>query len=174
MINRNPTKPAAAVFGLMALTLAALAQGPLPPPPPLPSAQSFAPVKAASAPLLIPEGLAPENRDPFWPVGYRPKSKDELERERAQAAQTRHVINPALWDEAQAVLRIGGSMQTPQGFTALINGELVKTGDIVSLRYKNQQYRWKIDSVALSGVSLSRLDVTPLDQLQKTSGKDRP
>ncbi len=183
MANRNPTKLARFGFGLALLALAPLVHGQLPPPP-LPAGTAAGPGLPAAAavlsaapspvPIVIPAGLSPANRDPFWPVGYRPKSREEIERERRLATASQKPVSPPRWEEAQALMRIGGSMRTPRGFTALINGELVKAGDIVSLRFKEKLYRWKIDSVALSGVSLSPLDFTPIEQLPNNPGKDRP
>lgn len=169
MVNRTPTEIARFGFGLALLALAPLAQGQIPPAPAPPFMAS-----APAAPIVIPAGLEPANRDPFWPVGYRPKSREEIERERRLATASQKPVSPPRWEEAQALMRIGGSMRTPRGFTALINGELVKAGDIVSLRFKEKLYRWKIDSVALSGVSLSPLDFTPIEQLPNNPGKDRP
>lgn len=149
---------------LVSLALAASARAEATPP------DAAQPARPRAAPVL-----SPEHRDPFWPVGWRPKTPEELELERAKAALSKKSVSPDLWDEARALLRIGGSMRTPSGHTALINGNPVKKGDQIALPYKGRQYRWKVDAITLAGVSLLPLDAVSLEPPPPPpTGKDRP
>ncbi len=153
------------------------AQGPSTPPLD-PAAESrpgsiARPSGAVTQPRL-PENLAPGNRDPFWPVGYAPKSAAEIEREKALAQASQSRISAPKWSDAKASLRIGGYIKTPSGYAALVNNSVVAAGDIVSLIYDGKQYRWKIESVSAHGISFAQLDYMQPDAKSPTPGKDRP
>lgn len=157
--------------GLVTAALSALGQLPAPPPslPPVPEAPVAA---ASSAPVqqhAIPEGLTPAARDPFWPVGYVPKSAEELEREKHQGDSGPNIPAPK-WSEAKAALRIGGYMKSPIGYTALVNNALVKIGDTIVLTFDGKQYRWNVESISAGGITLTPLDWT---QIEKTPLKPK-
>ena len=184
-IHKSIRFPAFAVLATAALLASPLrAQAP-PPPIPIPAAAPqvpaaalpAAPETAASAeapPVVIPEGLTPDKRDPFWPVGYRPKSAEELAQEKMRSEMLRKNIAPPKWDEARAGLRIGGYMKTPGGYTSLVNNALVNAGDVVALLFEGKQYRWKVETISARGISLAQLDWVQVDNVTQNSGKGQP
>lgn len=171
----------------LVLTLAfpALAQPPPLPPVP-PGLQSPSPLPPASAPaagveeprieesFAIPEGLTPANRDPFWPIGYVPKSADELEAERTRSSSGANRAGKPRWTEARESLRIGGYMKGPKGYTALVNNGLLNPGELVSHVFEGILYRWKVDAISSRGISFVPLDWVPADGSLPKPGKDRP
>jgi hypothetical protein len=122
----------------------------------------------------IPEGLTPRIRDPFWPVGYAPRSAADIEREKALAAAARDKVTGPKWTEARATLHVGGYLKTPAGYNALVNNSVVTRADIVSLVYDGKLYRWKVESVSANGISFVPLDWVSVESKPKITGKDRP
>lgn len=104
-----------------------------------------------------------EYRDPFWPVGYDPetarieaerggKSPDEIAAEEDKLKQN--------WGKAQAMLKISGlSRMGDQGYFAIVNGQMLRAGDTVSIEIPAGMFVWKIVDISSDGVKLRRLQV---------------
>ncbi len=104
-------------------------------------------------------------RDPFWPTGYIPK-RLRISRSAATAARE---FNPLLpnWDEARKRLYVRGVSRVGLGrdgiearYLGMVNGRWVEAGDIVSVRYEGNVYRWQIRAIDAQGLRLIRLNVT--------------
>jgi hypothetical protein len=154
----------------------------IPPPPPTPAAEGV-PSAAVTTPATtnalvlsppIPEGLTPVSRDPFWPVGYAPKSAAELEREKSAAEASRNKVSGPKWSEARASLRVGGYMKTQDGYAALVNNSVVTPTDVIALIFEDKLYRWKVETVSANGISFIQLDWTSVASKPQSPGKDRP
>lgn len=113
------------------------------------------------------EGPASNHRDPFWPVGYVPRkvTKSKVAPAGANPRPTA-VPEPLEWDEAGRHLEINGisHMGREKGtkkerYMAVVNGKVVEAGDPVSVALGNRVYRWRIQEIKPSGLSLSKLDV---------------
>lgn len=102
-------------------------------------------------------------RDPFWPVGYDPdaarreaerggKSADEVAAERDRLEES--------WNEAQTRLKITGlSRMADQGYFAIINDQMVRAGDTVSIETSEGIFVWKVADIGSEGIKLRRLRV---------------
>lgn len=109
-------------------------------------------------------------RDPFWPVGYVPR-KVQNYKDKARGNVVTGVeivpepVKTPVWDEAGKKLDIRGisliherDSKTPK-YLAMIAGKLVESGDVVSVRYDDRTYRWKVVGISEEGVSLQKIDV---------------
>jgi hypothetical protein len=110
-------------------------------------------------------------RDPFWPVGYAPVRREKPTA--SEMAGTATVMTdpglaakPVAWEQARAQLdmrgvsSIGRDKTTgKQRFVAVMAGKLIEEGNIVSIAYEGQVYRWRAVSVTATGVQLVKLDV---------------
>ncbi len=164
----------------------ALAQTPplLPPPPALPPAPRGEPAAPSAEPAVapaapdreqpLPAGLTPANRDPFWPVGYAPRSAEDLESDRLRNSSGQGKTDKPRWTEARESLRIGGYMKGPRGYTALVNNALIVPGDLVTHAFEGKVYRWKVDAISTRGISFIPLDWMPAGGSPPKTGKDRP
>ena len=180
----DPIRAALALALLLAISAPAqMPPPPLPPMPPMPSMPAPPMPGGAAQPALqpapaleraIPVGLTPANRDPFWPVGYVPKSQEQLDAERFRSAGTPVAPAKPRWTEARESLRIGGYMKGPKGYMALVNNTLVNPGDLVSHLFDGKLYRWKVERISSRGISFIPLDWTPAGGQIPNSGKDRP
>jgi len=105
------------------------------------------------------EGL----RDPFWPVGYSPRSeKREEETKAIEEEQADLAADEELWNTLQKKLRIAGVAVVGDKKMATINNRLVEEGGIVGIRHENREFRWKISEITDSRrVRFTRLDIIP-------------
>lgn len=89
------------------------------------------------------ENAVPTKRDPFWPVGYVPKSMkgdagDEVEKEKGNTD----------WKEARKKIVVNGvSSCGDNKYVAVINNKIKSVGELVSVELGNTRYTWKIDSI---------------------------
>ncbi|MFO7534622.1 MAG: hypothetical protein R6X19_02895 [Kiritimatiellia bacterium] len=172
MKRKLPKKTA--ILGLFAAALCAFGQL-APIPLPAQAAPGTPGIAEATSPVpqqANPEGLTSAGRDPFWPVGFVPKSAANLDREKRHDDPASNAPPPK-WAEAKATLRIGGYMKTPSGYTALVNNALVKVGDLLTLTFDGKQYRWTVESISVSGLTLTPMDWTQIDKMP-LNPKDRP
>ena len=98
-----------------------------------------------------------EKRDPFWPVGYMPKQTF-----RSVSQQGSPKVTPLnSWNEAMKKVVINGvSSRTDNEFFAVINGDVKRVGDTVSVRLGSSVYTWAVDGIESPGsVKLRRLSV---------------
>jgi len=98
---------------------------------------------AATAPEIM--------RDPFWPVGYKPRPKVQ------QQELPESVIK---WPK----LQIKGTVKKPGGsHMAHIGGVgWVETGDTFSITQAGVVYRWTINKISKKGITHTKLDVRPV------------
>lgn len=116
--------------------------------------------------------IPPVQRDPFWPVGYVPPKPAPVSS--AEAAGTpsgttpaeSEPAKPAEWGQARARLSLRGissggrDRQTGKNrFVAVLGGRLVEEGDMVTVSYEGQVYRWKVQSISAKDISLVKVDV---------------
>ena len=96
-------------------------------------------------------------RDPFWPVGYMPKS---ISRSATKASVT-EPTGGGTWNEAMKQVVINGvSSRSDDEYFAVINGELKRINDTVSVRIGTSVYTWAVDSIEPPGsVKLRRVSV---------------
>ena len=107
-----------------------------------------------------------ELRDPFWPVGYYPESfmntEEEEPEENIQDTEPEEKELPLFWDEAQRQIMItGNSDMGRSGQFAIINGQLLKEGDFVTIDYKDYIYQWELMSIDEGAVKLKRAAAVP-------------
>lgn len=94
-------------------------------------------------------------RDPFWPVGYKPKQMVQKE----QKGKTK-IIPGGSWKEAMKNVVINGVSSRDNEHFAVINGELKSVGDTVSVRLGTSVYTWAVVSIEPpSSVKLRRVSV---------------
>ncbi len=95
--------------------------------------------------------IEPVMRDPFWPVGYYPKTEAEQEQATTeQVAEQEEIYH----EEAATQLQFSRVNRMGTRYFAMINGSPYEIGDYVSLNYKGRMYQWKIISISDRGVRL--------------------
>ena len=101
----------------------------------------------------VEEKIEKEMRDPFWPIGYRPKSRES--KNEPDFSSTAQMKWPAL--------KVKGLTKGVSGnyIAILENIGVVEAGDIIRIEQNGVIYRWKINAVTKKGVSSTRLDVIP-------------
>lgn len=110
--------------------------------------------------------LPPDLRDPFWPVGYTPKSATPAEPSAKTPAPSIAKEEPqaragdAQWDKAIKKVNIRGIMRHGSGtFVAMINNQVTAENDVVSVVFDHQRYRWRVVAINHKNVRLVPLDV---------------
>ena len=100
--------------------------------------------------------LAAEKRDPFWPIGFKPKYAI-----RSVSQGSPKAIPSNSWNEAMKKVVINGvSSRKNNEFFAVINGDVKQVGDTVSVRLGTSVYTWAVDDIESPGsVKLRRLSV---------------
>ena len=110
--------------------------------------------------------LPADLRDPFWPVGYAPKTA-------TPAAPSTKTPDPSIakeappakaavaqWDKAIKKVNIRGIMRHGSGtFVAMINNQVAAENDVVSVVFDHQRYRWRVAAINHKNVRLVPLDV---------------
>lgn len=109
-------------------------------------------------------------RDPFWPVGYAPKRQKKTKeggtgKPSMTVESTPDPVRVPLWDEARKKVDIRGislihdkNSKTPK-YLAMVAGKLVEVGNVVTVKYEDRVYRWRVVGISEEGVSLRNLDV---------------
>lgn len=96
-------------------------------------------------------------RDPFWPVGYKPKWNTD----NGSNAQIKVVAKQGStsWDKAMEQVVIQGvSSRAGNEFYAVINSEVKSTGETVSVTVGGVSYTWMIEGISPpSSVKLRRV-----------------
>ena len=115
------------------------------------------PVVPITAPEIAkPKIVSPyaDLRDPFWPVGFTPDAPAGVKEEKKQ-----QVAEEPKWGDAVKMLDVKGVMNVAGGkYMAMINNQVVKEGDVVSVRMGELPYRWKVHSVSKRGARFEKLD----------------
>jgi hypothetical protein len=90
------------------------------------------------------EGVATMRRDPFWPVGYTPKSvKNPAVAKAGQKASGR--TGGIDWEEAMKQVVINGvSSRAGNKYVAVINNEVKSIGESVSIWFGGARYTWTV------------------------------
>ena len=94
-------------------------------------------------------------RDPFWPVGYVPEKSIQVE-------SGQKITSPAVstdWNGAMKLVAINGvSSRADDEFFAVINGQVKRVGETVTLKHEGTIYTWSVDSITPPGsVKLRRV-----------------
>lgn len=104
--------------------------------------------------------IAETDRDPFWPVDYLPQD-EQLERTREQQVDLDAQEQKKMarrWSEAQAMLVVSGfSRMGDEGYFAIVNGEMVRTGDTVGVETAAGSFYWKITAIDDDGIRFKRM-----------------
>jgi hypothetical protein len=102
-------------------------------------------------------------RDPFWPVGYAPKS---LKQAAPNSADPKKPQTGNAWSQAMKKVVINGvSSKANNEFIAVINGEIKGVNDLVMIRHENTMYTWVVDMVKPPGsVKLRRVSAQGLSK----------
>ncbi len=113
--------------------------------------------KAADGINDAPKNFNAYKRDPFWPVGYKPKNLVPEVIEVQEPTEGPQVSNS--WNEAMKRVSINGvSNRANNEFIAVINGRLKGVGDTVTVNHQGMIYTWAIDSINAPGsVKLRRV-----------------
>ncbi len=93
-------------------------------------------------------------RNPFWPVGWRPASKAAQSSETAASGD----ISPAAFVVSSITVDVGGRF-------AIINGKVMNEGQVFGLQMGNQTYQLTVKAIQDGQVVLGRRDqdiVVPL------------
>jgi len=89
-------------------------------------------------------GGAVEKRDPFWPVGYRP---NHIVRN-TPLGKIQSSSSGGTWNEAMKKVVVNGvSSRADNEYFAVINGEVKRVGDTVSVRLGTSVYTWAVDGI---------------------------
>ena len=96
-------------------------------------------------------------RDPFWPVGYKPKKSVVVE---TKDQGVLAVIEEGTdWNKAMGQVSIQGiSSRADSEYYAIINGQVKSTGETVTVQRGGVSYTWIIESISPpSSVKLRRM-----------------
>jgi len=85
-------------------------------------------------------------RDPFWPVGYVPESVRAAQEE-SKSKPEKKPANKKGWNDAMKKVVINGVSSADNDFYAVINGEIKKVGDTISVNYEGTVYTWAVDGI---------------------------
>ena len=128
-----------------------------PPAPPAGAANEPAPSAASTNATASGESATNQMpRDPFWPIGYIPIAKRKSITVQ-QASSTNVVVNEEpQWDAAMKKLELKGIMKKGSGFVAVINDEVVRPKDSISVTFNGRKYFWIIGDITAKGVKFQR------------------
>ncbi len=114
--------------------------------------------------FALPTAHAGPPRNPFWPVGYRPPDApvpdDPQEVEELELQESSRIEEA--WTAAHARLSIHGVSRLGEHRVALINGQPVRPGSLISVRHDGRLFRWRVSAIDQAGIRLERVDVTTL------------
>ncbi len=83
-------------------------------------------------------------RDPFWPVGFVPES--EIQKE---VSTQKKITGSVDWNKAMKQISIQGvSSRAGNEFFTIINGQIKRSGETISVKVSDVLYTWKIESIA--------------------------
>jgi len=171
VMTRQILRPCAVMAILV--PLAATAQLPTPPPPPPPPPVMAPPSPPASPSISTPSAapvapppssLDPAERDPFWPIGYRPAERaptPSVPTDPLPPRQPEHSPqppSPLRWNEAREQLRIGGFFRIGDHTSAYINNVIVSPGDLVTVSFEGREYRWRVETIEPHAIRLRPYD----------------
>ena len=99
-------------------------------------------------------------RDPFRPVGWTPPKRRVATR---RSGPVEEDTSPVKWEEAEKLLGVSGVSKNRDGEYAAIIRRIgvVENGDIISIRYGDLIYRWKVLAISRNGVTPERLGAYP-------------
>lgn len=93
-----------------------------------------------------------QERDPFWPIGYKSPTKE------ADGAE-KHAATDNQWQRVWDKLRVGGTTYSNGRYYVLINGKTCQEGDVLALELDGKIYRFQVKTVNMNGVEIKKLDV---------------
>ena len=112
-----------------------------------------------AAPAAGESGPASGLRDPFWPVGYVPPPPVSPAEEGGSSTNRESPSAVLQWEGAIKAVAVQGIMKTgPETYVAMVNGQVIGLGDIVSVRFGGRDYRWTVATVSGEGVSFKRVE----------------
>ena len=105
------------------------------------------------------EHKAALKRDPFWPVGYVPQNIKSVV-PKVNPEQSNGPVDNS-WNEAMKKVEINGvSSRAKDAYCAVINGQVKRVGDTVTVSHSGTIYTWAVDSIKPpSSVKLRRVSV---------------
>ncbi len=96
-------------------------------------------------------------RDPFWPIGFSPESTNKESNTTDEKKQKK--VEDPVWKEAIHLLDVKGVMNSGGNkYVAMINNQVVREGDEVSVQMGSLLYRWKVHSISKTGARFEPID----------------
>lgn len=101
-------------------------------------------------------------RDPFWPVGYVPKKKAPQDSasaalSKADSALDLEGLSPEERELIRERMKVGGILQQRTGILAMINNQLVKQGEKVTLESGRRAYDFRVKKLTPERIVLESL-----------------
>lgn len=128
-------------------------------PPPVRPEDASGETDPGAAPTPAEPDVPPAWRDPFWPVGYTPPPPREPVDTTSASTNKESASAFPQWDAALKTVAVQGILKTgADSYVAMVNGQVVGTKDVVSVRFGGREYRWQVAAVSERGVSFSRLE----------------
>ena len=100
---------------------------------------------------------ATAERDPFWPVGYQPKTATKAVETKPQQAIVEKSNED--WKAAMKLVMVSGVSQRGETeYCAVINGELKVVGETITVLYNGAEFTWTVAGIAPpASIKLKRL-----------------
>ena len=92
-------------------------------------------------------------RDPFWPIGFRPERPAGASggERPADGEEATYKGGASQWTAALKELHIDGVSRKDERMIAVVNGEIVEPGDMVTAELGGLEFRWRLESVQEDG-----------------------
>jgi hypothetical protein len=134
----------------------------------LPNLPGQPPETTITTPAAATEPDLSRKRDPFWPVSYVPRKAITAPRNDSNGLAVQEKARQTNWEAARKAMDIRGvsfigrdKQSNAPKYIAMVGGKLTEEGDLVSVPFDGQLYRWKVTSINAAGISLVKMDVRP-------------
>ena len=128
---------------------------------------SFAQAPAGKSAALPPDDTAAHNggiadqRDPFWPVGWKPTPINADDEEDVNQPP----VSKIKWEEALSRIKVTGISETfkPDVYIAIVKGfGVVEKGDLLTIKFDGMEYQVLIKDITSAGLVPEKRGVTPI------------
>jgi len=119
----------------------------------------------------------PLKRDPFWPVGYAPRTPEDpgdYVDEQALLAEEEAQREAARWEAAAAQLRISGINRLGSRVFVSINGHPYEEGDLCTAQHRGRTFQWEVQSITTDGVRLRPIRNTEQEKINAADARREP
>lgn len=127
-----------------------------------------------AAPAAAEDSVTAEWRDPFWPVGYRPKAAKPVVTVKGtninlggDPGDDHGPASTIDWKGAFKKLQIKGTSRftdrdtRKRKYQVLVNGRFLVEGDIIPVVHENQVYTFEVGHVTDKNVEMKKVGVRP-------------